>query len=432
MEKITKTTFESIIAPEKGSLISGPFGSNISKKFFVSEGVPVIRGNNLSLGQEKFIDDGFVYVTKEKAQKLDCYAHCGDIIFTAAGTIGQVGVIPGDSKYKEYVISNKQIRATLDEKKVDILYIYYWLSSPWVRKYLIKNNKGSTVPLLSLNEIRNIPVYYPDIKTQQKISHTISLLDKKIANNNTISEQLESMAKTIYDYWFLQFEFPNEEGKPYKSSGGKMVWNEDLQREIPEGWGVENLYQNSLSKLIKPGIEKFEGNKRYLATADVSGNLYGQGSKITYESRETRANMQPTINSIWFAKMKNSVKHLLLDKSMSVMVNDTILSTGFCGLQCDENNFEYLSSFIESDFFEKTKDSLAHGATQQAVNNTDLQSIALVVPSIDILTKYHKLTSNMFEMMSINKIENERLKSLRNFLLPLLMNGQVSVARLDS
>lgn len=390
-----------------------------------NSGIPVVRNYNLinghiDLSNLSYVDEE-TYEDRIKRAKPES----GDIIISREAPMGVVGIVPDNFKC---CLGQRLVLLKIDRSKCDPLYVLYALLSNTVQAQINRIDlTGSIVSNLNIPDLKKlqIPIVTGDTT---KTASVLDTLDAKIDNNSAISEQLESMAKTIYNYWFLQFEFPNEKGKPYKSSGGKMVWNEDLQREIPEGWELENLYHNSLSKLIKPGIEKFEGGKRYLATADVNGNLYGQGSIILYESRETRANMQPSINSIWFAKMKNSIKHLLVDKSMTSMVDNTILSTGFCGLQCDENSFEYLASFIESDFFEKTKDSHAHGATQQAVNNTDLQSIALLVPSKDVVMQYHQLTSKMFEMMSSNKIENERLKSLRNFLLPLLMNGQISVA----
>ena len=137
MSKTITTTLEKICLQEKGAIISGPFGSNISSRFFVTEGIPVIRGNNLSLSYDKFYDSGFVFVTKEKSDELKCYAYRDDLIFTAAGTIGQVGIIPRNSLYEEYVISNKQIRARIDTRKVDLLYAYYWFSSPWIREILL-------------------------------------------------------------------------------------------------------------------------------------------------------------------------------------------------------------------------------------------------------------------------------------------------------
>ena len=258
MSKIVTTILEKVCRPEKGEIISGPFGSNISSKYFVKEGIPVIRGNNLSLSLDKFYDDGFVFVTKEKADELNCYADRKDLVFTAAGTIGQVGLIPENSKFDRYVISNKQIRVRIDSNKIDVLYAYYWFASPWIQRLLTLSNKGSTVPLLTLREVKNLPVSYPeDIEEQHRIALVLETISKRIENNNKINKELESMAKTIYDYWFLQFEFPNENGKPYKSSGGKMVWSEELKREIPEGWEA-----GFFSNLIEIGNGKDHKNLR--------------------------------------------------------------------------------------------------------------------------------------------------------------------------
>lgn len=122
MSRVITTTLEKICRSEKGEIISGPFGSNISSKYFVKKGFPVVRGNNLSLSLDKFYDDGFVFVTQEKADELNCYAQKMDLIFTSAGTIGQVGLIPDTARFDKYVISNKQIRVRIDTDKVDILY----------------------------------------------------------------------------------------------------------------------------------------------------------------------------------------------------------------------------------------------------------------------------------------------------------------------
>ena len=246
MKDFNELTLADVALNEKGSIISGPFGSNISSKFFVKQGVPVIRGNNLTINNKsKFIDSDFVYVSKEKAKELNCFAICEDIIFTAAGTIGQVGIIEKNSKYQSYVISNKQMRVRLDKRKVNPYYVYYWLSSSWVTKGLIKKNTGSTVPLINLGIIKSIKINLPKERyLQDNIANLLNNLDKKIELNNRINAELEAMAKTLYDYWFVQFDFPNEEGKPYKSSGGKMVYNSILKREIPLGWKTESILNN--------------------------------------------------------------------------------------------------------------------------------------------------------------------------------------------
>ena len=182
MSKWRHTTLKDICLKEKGSIISGPFGSNISSKFFVEDGVPVIRGNNLSLSLDKFYDDGFVFVTEEKAEELNCYAQKGDLLFTAAGTIGQVGILESPLKYEKYVISNKQLRARIDTTKVNLLYAYYWFASSWMQEYFMRNNKGSTVPLITLTELKDAPISYPeDLSVQRRIVEEIEAISRKIS-----------------------------------------------------------------------------------------------------------------------------------------------------------------------------------------------------------------------------------------------------------
>lgn len=189
---ITVSTLNEVCLKENKSIISGPFGSNISSKFFVETGIPVIRGNNLTIGKEMFIDSGFVYITPEKANELNCYAIKDDLIFTAAGTLGQVGMIPSKTKFNKYVISNKQIRARINRNLVLPEYAYYWFSSPWIQKKLCNNNKGSTVPLLTLSEIKSLPIKYPqNLKKQEKVVKILSSIDVQIKRNNDMVQKLQ-------------------------------------------------------------------------------------------------------------------------------------------------------------------------------------------------------------------------------------------------
>ena len=242
----------------------------------------------------------------------------------------------------------------------------------------------------------------------------------------SINDNLAAMIKTIYEYWFVQFEFPDENGMPYKSSGGKMVWNEQLKRTIPQGWAVASIINNPLCDPIKPGIKPFS-EKTYLATADVIGTSIGTGTQINYETRESRANMQPEINSVWFAKMKSSIKHLFLSPSMHDFIQSSILSTGFQGLQCTERSFEYIASFIGHDYFETLKDQFAHGATQEAVNNDDLKGVKILIPDKRTLDLYHSASRQSYQLIGSALIENKHLVSLRDWLIPMLMNGQATI-----
>lgn len=344
----------------------------------------------------------------------------GTLCITIAANIAETGILAYPMCFPDSIVG-----FTANKKVSSESFMYYIFE--YLKQQIQNQASGSIQDNINIEYLTNLNLRVPEKKTQDKIVDTLSILDKKISSNYAIVNKLQLMSLTIYDYWFLQFEFPNEEGKPYKSSGGKMVWNEELQREIPDGWKVNDLSNNTLTKVIKPGIYEFEGTKNYLETADVLGTEFTEGEIISYDNRASRANMQPTENSIWFAKMKNSVKHLFLNEEMKPLIGKTILSTGFLGLQCSNESFEYIATYIKSKYFEKTKNQLAHGATQQAINNTDLKGIKIVIPNDSVLNQFHKKTKKIYGLISQKKMENVELSSIKNFLLPLLMNGQVTI-----
>ena len=189
-----------------------------------------------------------------------------------------------------------------------------------------------------------------------------------------------------------------------------MTYNSQINKYIPENWKINSVANNSLSEILKPGVECFQ-HKRYLATADIKGTSILQGTLSDFENRESRANMQPTVYSVWFAKMKNSVKHLFLNPEMKSLIDESILSTGFCGLQCNENTFEYIASFIGSPYFETHKDILSHGATQEAVNNEDLLGIKIIIPDEQTLSKYHNVANPLYSQISQNNCEKTTNKN---------------------
>ena len=342
----------------------------------------------------------------------------GDIVITRVGSFGRMSYITEDVKF----CLGQNI--SIIHPKVDSNFLYYYLNSPYAQKFIYGNSNGSSYKSLSLEQINKIP-FNDENLDKEKIGRVLNAIDLKIENNNKIFSELEGLAKTIYDYWFLQFEFPNEEGKPYKTSGGKMVYNEELKREIPEGWEVGNLTNNPLCSTIKPGVEKFE-TKNYLPTANINGEEITDGDAVTYDNRESRANMQPTVNSVWFAKMKNSIKHITLPENASWFVEKYILSTGMEGLQCKKESLAYIHSLVYSDYFEIHKDVLSHGATQEGVNEEDLKNIKFAVPCQTVLMEFAKKVNPVLKMKMNLMRENQQLASLRDWLLPMLMNGQVS------
>ncbi|MBI0096568.1 MULTISPECIES: restriction endonuclease subunit S [Gilliamella] len=426
MKDFNELTLADVALNEKGSIISGPFGSNISSKFFVKQGVPVIRGNNLTINNKsKFIDSDFVYVSKEKAKELNCFAICEDIIFTAAGTIGQVGIIEKNSKYQSYVISNKQMRVRLDKRKVNPYYVYYWLSSSWVTKGLIKKNTGSTVPLINLGIIKSIKINLPKERyLQDNIANLLNNLDKKIELNNRINTELEAMAKTLYDYWFVQFDFPNEEGKPYKSSGGKMVYNNILKREIPEGWETNTIAQVFSTSL---GGTPSTHNKDYWHNADIHWISSAETTFFPIISSEQKITLKGLEHSAACLLPKGTVVISIVRYIRpSILGVDAATNQSVVGIK--ETDI-FKSSFIYPYLCGEVPKFMAlrTGAQQPHINKKVIDDNIIIIPINSVLELYYKIANPIFDKIMTVAFENKHLIELRDFLLPMLMNGQVIV-----
>lgn len=434
MSKWIHTTLNDICRSDKGAIISGPFGSNISSKFFVLDGVPVIRGNNLSLSLNKFYDDDFVFVTEEKADELNCYAEEGDLIFTAAGTIGQVGILEAPLKYKKYVISNKQLRARIDTRKVDLLYAYYWFASAWMQNYFIRNNKGSTVPLITLSELKDAPISYPeDITEQKKIVMAIEAISRKINNNRNICFNLESMAKTLYDYWFTQFDFPNAEGKPYRSSGGEIVWNDQLKRKIPKGWDVRPLSHviSSINTGLNPRDNFILGNGdiQYLTVKNLttSGTIDFSGcDTVDEQAREIiHKRSDVSVGDILFASIAPLGRcYLIQNPPEKWDINESVFSIR---RNASRVTSEFLYMYFMSDTFIKAATSSSTGSIFKGIRINTLLDIAAVIPPKDIVTAFTTQVKTLLALKEQKGTENRELTKLRDWLLPMLMNGQATV-----
>lgn len=412
-------TIEDIASDKKRSIISGPFGSNISSKYFTESGVPVIRGNNLTEDNTRFIDDGFVFVSQEKADELNTYANVDDLIFTAAGTIGQVGMIPENSKFKKYVISNKQLRVTLDLDNVNQHYVYYWFSSKLINKYIKQLNTGSTIPLINLSIIKGLPIPLPSKEIQDKIANIILNIDKKIQLDKEINNNLEEIILEIFDRWFVKFELSDE----LKSSKLGL---------IPKGWDIDYLGSKKSCTIIGSGIRNFEDSKIYIATADVDNSIITYNENlITMEDKPSRANMQPVPKSIWFAKMIDSRKLIMVDEYSSELLDNYIFSTGFCGLKCVDKYFYYLWTFLLTDAFNTMKNNFCTGTTMQAINNKDTKLIEFVLPDDNLLSQFNSIAEPIFKEIYYNNNEIKKLQNLRDILLPKLMSGEIDVSKIN-
>lgn len=262
--------------------------------------------------------------------------------------------------------------------------------------------------------IEKLKIKIPDLKTQEKIADILSTYDRLIENNNRRIEILEKTAEEIYKEWFVRMRFPGHE-------------NTKFIKGIPEGWEIKNFINKEV-KLLSSGINEFKGYKRYLATADVEGINLKHGENITFIDKPSRANMQPKENTIWFAKMQDSVKHLYFKNHSKELINNIILSTGFAGIEFKNiNYYYYYLSFIRYGIFESIKDMYANGSTQVAINNQNIKRIKLLIPDENLMTKFNNIVEQNFEIIEKYKAENQNLIKQRDLLLPRLMNGTIEV-----
>ena len=286
--------------------------------------------------------------------------------------------------------------------KVSAEFLYSLLSQDVFFDYDMAGAKGSKMPRGDKNHIMNFPV--PNISSKEEIGKFIVSIDNKIQNNNKINTELEAMAKIIYDYWFLQFEFPNEEGKPYKSSGCKMVWNDELGQEIPEGWYTVKVYE-ILSKV---------NNSNKLSSSEYKARgkypIVDQSAKIICGYTDDDNGKIDFKNCIIFGDHTKIVKYIDFD-----------FVRGADGTQVINSNNNSLPNYILYNQI-KNMSLVSQGYSRYF---KFLKDKYVLIPSKTIADKYMKIIEKPLNMIKKNTFENLKLTNIRDYLLPLLMNGQV-------
>lgn len=358
----------------------------------------------------------------------------GDILISAAGTVGKTVIYDGKDAFFQ---DSNIVWIDNDETQVINDYLYYFYQThPW------KVTSGSTILRLYNDNISGATIAFPkSIKEQKNIVQILKAIDTKITNNNAISSQLESLAKTIYDYWFLQFDFPDENGRPYKSSGGKMVWNEELKRVIPEWWKV-----GTFSALIKEtkngdwGQEDKQSNfthyVRCLRGADfpaISGHdtLKAPYRYILEKNTNKLLSSGDIIVEISGGSPTQSTgRSCLVTAKTLERFNSDVITSNFCqaitlqDLAFSEWFYETWKSYYSNGVFFNYEGKTT--GIKNLLFDAVITQIPVIIPSRIVANNYHKVIGKMFETIQANNIENDALSSLRDFLLPMLMNGQVT------
>ena len=291
------------------------------------------------------------------------------------------------------------------------------LQSPHAITHIKRYLNGAVQKFLPLGALRNFPIFEFN-KNSKIITKVLSDLDAKIELNNKINRELEAMAKTLYDYWFVQFDFPNADGKPYKSSGGKMVYNAELKREIPEGWEVKNIFKCSNVQYGFPfSTDYFNTDGKGVPVIRIRDILENSISNYSFEQNidakylikkgDILVGMDGNFHINYWAKDGCYLNQ------RAVKLSETILPN------------IYLKYQIEP--FIKLREKSVSRTTVGHLSDKDLKALSIIIPSKEVLSSISSIYNGLLKRMIQTQNENQQLTELRDWLLPMLMNGQVTV-----
>ena len=365
----------------------------------------------------------------------------GDLIIEKSGgsptqSTGRIVYVSEDLiKAKGNVVCSNFCTAFRVKAGWNPLYVYYF----WQNVYnhgAFFNFEGKTSGIKNLqldNALSAIDIEYLPLEKQNQIVASLASIDEKIKINRQINDNLEAMAKQLYDYWFVQFDFPNEDGKPYKSSGGAMVWNNKLKREIPVGWSVKNLGQIATSYqqgLIRSNNQLSTDSKYgYLKMGDLDGK--GQYT-LQGLTRTNATNEEVDLYSLhkgdFLINVRNSKEIVGKTCLIGYVERNTLYNHMLVRLDFKDVSTFYMNLLFNSEFMYKALDGLKQGTTTViALYQSDLYRLPILIPAPCVMEQFSKITDSILDQKEIISHEIAELTKQRDELLPLLMNGQAVV-----
>ena len=365
----------------------------------------LFEGGKYPLVQTGDVKAANLYITKNDSYYNDFGLKqsklwpAGTLCITIAANIAETAILSYPMCFPDSIVG-----FNANPEKSSELFVYYFFE--YIKKEIQKSASGSIQDNINIDYLSKMRIKVPEKDYQDKIVEVLSSIDKKILLNNQINQELEAMAKTLYDYWFVQLDFPDQNGKPYKSSGGKMVYNPELKREIPEGWRNSTL--GEFADLYQP---KTISDKEMIDDGEYL--VYGANGIIGRYSEYNHEDSMVTISCRGNCGIINVTRPYswITGNSMVVKPKDDIY------------NIDYISNLLLS----LSISSVITGSVQKQLTRTSLVPLKIIIPNKEIIEKYRAITNVSFEKRKAIQIEVEQLTQLRDWLLPMLMNGQVKV-----
>ena len=414
---------------EIGTVVTGKTPSTSRRDYYGGD-VPFITPTELHAGRT--VGQSAKTLSEAGLQSIK-----GSILEGTSVLVGCIGWDIGNiAMTNDRCASNQQINAvTSIISEVNPSYLYYWLSTK--KDYLFSIASVTRTPILSKSTFEQVKVPVPSRDVQDGIAHILVSIDDQIATNDQVNDNLYAMLQTLYGYWFLQFDFPDENGQPYRSSGGRMVWNNQLKREIPAGWRVganEELFDG-----IRTGLnprQNFSLRTQGIAYLTVK-NLTKDGGLdfascdyIDEEAMEkVRRRSDLRVGDILFASIAPLRRcFLIYEEPRDWEINESVFSIR---PRRGVTTPEYVYCHLMSDAFVKQAEQSSTGSIFKGIRHETLKGLMTVIPPETVAQSYASAVSPIMRMRNDNLEENRKLQELRDWLLPMLMNGQATVASSD-
>ena len=407
-------TANEIKADDRYACVAGPFGSNISSKYFVEEGVPVIRGSNLRDDLTRFVSDRLVFVSPQQAlQYKPQHVRANDLVFTCWGTIGQVGIIPENASYEEYIISNKQLKLSINRAIANPLFCFYYFASPQYVEYIRSRNIGGAVPGINLGILKSLPIALPSLEEQARIVRVLGAYDDLITNNTRRIELLEKSARQLFEEWFVRLRYPGHE-------------HDKIVDGVPQGW-----QRTTVPSVIdiNPREPSNKGEELWyvpMSAVSQTGMTVDAGF---FERRSNHTSVKFRNGDTLFARITPCLEN---GKTgfVDFLENGQIAcgSTEFIVLRGRVVSPEFTYCLSRSDYFRgKAIKSMIGSSGRQRVQETCFNEFVVAVAPRSIMDEFNGFVSSFFRQIKNLRKQNERLVSARDLLLPRLMDGRIEV-----
>ncbi|MDK0958133.1 restriction endonuclease subunit S [Clostridium perfringens] len=375
-----------------------------------------VKNGNVVLGEKERKIDLDTLKKLRKRTNMDI----GDLLLTTVGTIGESAIV----KDLNFEFQRSVAIIKLDTKKVNKNFAYYITKDRYFKYQVSGRISGSVQKCLYLGDINNIKIPLPSLAEQKAIAKILSDLDEEIEVNNKINKNLEEMAQAIFKQWFVDFEFPNEEGKPYKSSGGEMVESE--LGMIPSDFSIINL--NQLGKIITgktpstKNLENFGDEYMFITPKDVKGDMYVTNTErlLSEKGTEKLKNNKIQPNSIGVTCIGSNLGEVYIN-SKYIFTNQQINSL----VLNEDRTYPYVYILLKN--MKEEFLNIASGSAVPIINKSTFSNLKVILPNKNILNRFNEIMISNFEIIRNNLDENEILEKLRDTLLPKLMSGEIRV-----